>query len=82
MDRPAFRAVADGLEYCVRVVWADGAEAHIRHFSAIQDAQRWVDRESSAWLLARENRSRAQPQVGNAMAIQQPFRTRVLKMPA
>ena len=53
METPVFAPLAVGLEYCVRVRWASGAEARINHFAAPQDAQRWIDRESRNWLRNR-----------------------------
>jgi hypothetical protein len=55
METPVFAPLAVGLEYCVRVRWASGAEARINHFAAPQDAQRWIDREAKNWL---HNRAR------------------------
>jgi|HubBroStandDraft_1064217.scaffolds.fasta_scaffold296627_1 hypothetical protein len=53
METPVFAPLAVGLEYCVRVRWASGAEARINHFAAPQDAQRWIDREAKNWLRNR-----------------------------
>jgi hypothetical protein len=53
METPVFAPQAVGLEYCVRVRWASGAESRINHFAASQDAQRWIDRESNNWLRNR-----------------------------
>jgi hypothetical protein len=53
IETPVFAPLAVGLEYCVRVRWASGAEARINHFAAPQDAQRWIDREAKNWLLNR-----------------------------
>jgi hypothetical protein len=52
-ETPVFAPVAVGLEYCVLVKWASGAEARVNHFAAPQDAQRWIDRESRNWLRNR-----------------------------
>jgi hypothetical protein len=51
--RPTFAPLADGLEFYVRIVWASGVQARVDHFGTLQDAQRWIDRESENWLQIR-----------------------------
>jgi hypothetical protein len=61
METPEFAPMAVGLEYCVRVTWANGAEARVNHFAAEQDAQRWINRESRNWLRNRAQTSARRP---------------------
>jgi hypothetical protein len=51
--RPTFVSIADGLEFNVLITWPDGAEARIRDFGALHDAQRWIDHEAENWLQIR-----------------------------
>jgi hypothetical protein len=80
MGRPAFTPVVDGQEYSVLVTWENGGQSRIQHFRAIQDAQGWIDRESSNWIRTREERSHALSE-GSKNAEVVGFRTRVLKVP-
>lgn len=80
MGRPTFTPLADGQEYSVLVTWEDGGVSRIRHFGAIHDAQRWIDRESLDWLRAREEQSHGYVPARTSAAVTG-FRTRVLKAP-
>jgi hypothetical protein len=53
MERPLFSPMKDGLEYCVSIKWRTGAQSRVNHFACVQDAQRWIDRESENWLRSR-----------------------------
>ena len=53
MEAPVIAPVAVGMEFCVVVRWADGAETRVNHFATSQDAQRWIDRESQDWVMRR-----------------------------
>jgi hypothetical protein len=49
---PKFQArpSAHRFEFCVLVEWPDSSRARIDHFGALEDAQRWIERESENWI--------------------------------
>ena len=55
MQRPIFSTLEaqNGLEFCVLIRWADGAERFVRHFAQRQTAERWIANESENWLQQR-----------------------------
>jgi hypothetical protein len=53
LERPQFVPMKDVLEYCVLIKWKTGAHSQVNYFACVQDAQRWVDRESENWFLTR-----------------------------
>ena len=55
MQRPIFSTLEaqNGLEFCVLIRWADGAERFVRHFAQRQTAERWIANESENWLRQR-----------------------------
>jgi hypothetical protein len=55
VERPTFVAcaTADRMEFLVRVAWRGGVQARVHHFGRLEDAQRWIKRESENWLRMR-----------------------------
>jgi hypothetical protein len=52
---PEFQVRQSGhpLEFCVLVEWPDRSRARIDHFSALEDAQNWIEREAGNWIRMR-----------------------------
>jgi hypothetical protein len=53
--KPAFVVFSarDGMEYYVLVIWSDGEEDRLSRFQSREDAERWIERESEAWIRLR-----------------------------
>jgi hypothetical protein len=47
------RKTADGMEFYILIVWPNGDLDRINFFRNREEAERWIEQESAAWVLRR-----------------------------
>lgn len=67
MSDPTFTIEDDqvGLGFCVIAQWADGRREVVTGFGSIDEAERWIKQDASAWLTDIPKQVRGEQWVNN-----------------